>query len=183
MGILSLVATMIENLKSGIIYSYLTNSEQSQDDFNDLNVFKFVFFIFAVIVLFVQIRIWIFKVGDKFKIGIRALEVNEFSLGKSTLQIALIIATLQICGISYWIYQGRRNTSDPLIDTIKSYVFSTLLGHNFIGIVWVVTNPNMYKYYKNELKFLTSFKCPQLCTNVVEPDDERNWSNLNSNTL
>ena len=163
-----MVATIIEDLKSGIIYSYLTNSEKSQEEINNLKVFKVVFFIFAFIVLFVQIRIWVFKVGNKFKIGIRSLDVNEVSLGKITLQIALIIATLQICGILYWIFQGRPNTSDPLIDTIKSYVFSTLVGHNFLGIVWVVTTPNMYQYYKNEFKFLTYFKCPQFC-NVKVP--------------
>ena len=148
---MSLIATLIENLKSGIVYSYLTNSDKSQEAFNDLKVFKAVFFIFTLIVLFVQIRIWVFKVGNKFKIGIRALEVNEDSIGTTTIQITLIIITLQICGILYWIYQGRPNTSDPLIDTIKSYVFSTLVGCNVVGIVWVVTTPNMYQYYKVSL--------------------------------
>ena len=168
MGLISLAATLIEDLKSGIIYSNLTNSEKNQHDLNNLKVFKAVFCTYALVVMLVQVRIWVFKVETKIKIGIRGLEVKEDSIGKITLQIALIITTLQICGILYWIFHGRPNTSDPLLDTIKSYVFSTLLGHNFVGIVWVVTTPNMYQYYKNELKSLTSFKCPQFCTKVVE---------------
>ena len=168
MGLISLAATLIEDLKSGIIYSNLTNSEKNQHDLNNLKVFKAVFCTYALVVMLVQVRIWVFKVETKIKIGIRGLEVKEDSIGRITLQIALIITTLQICGILYWIFHGRRNTSDPLLDTIKSYVFSTLLGHNFVGIVWVVTTPNMYQYYKNELKSLTSFKCPQFSTKVVE---------------
>ena len=174
MGLISLAATLIEDLKSGIIYSNLTNSEKNQHDLNNLKVFKAVFCTYALVVMLVQVRIWVFKVETKIKIGIRGLEVKEDSIGRITLQIALIITTLQICGILYWIFHGRRNTSDPLLDTIKSYVFSTLLGHNFVGIVWVVTTPNMYQYYKNELKFLTSFKCPQFCTKAVEKDVEKN---------
>ena len=174
MGLISLAATLIEDLKSGIIYSYLTNSEKSQKDFSNLKVFKVVFCTYALVVMVVQIRIWVFKVGNKIKIGIRGLEAKEDSIGEITLQMALIITTLLICGILYWIFHGRPNTSDPLIDTIKSYVFSTLLGHNFIGIFWVVTTPNMYQYYKNVLKFLTSFKCPHFCTKVVEKDVEKN---------
>ena len=177
MGIISLATTLIEDLKSGIIYSNLTNSEKSQNDLSNIKIFKVVFSIYALVIVFVQIKIWVFKVGNKFKFGIRALEANESSIGVITLQIALIIVTFQICGIFYWLFQGRPNTSDLLIDTIKSYVFSTLLSHNFVGIVWVVTTPNMYQYYKNELKLLTSFKCPQFC-NVKVPskvvDVERN---------
>ena len=174
MGLISLAATLIEDLKSGIIYSNLTNSEKNQHDLNNLKVFKAVFCTYALVVMLVQVKIWVFKVETKIKIGIRGLEVKEDSIGRITLQIALVITTLQICGILYWIFHGRRNTSDPLLDTIKSYVFSTLLGHNFVGIVWVVTTPNMYQYYKNELKFLTSFKCPQFCTKAVEKDVEKN---------
>ena len=174
MGLISLAATLIEDLNSGIIYSNLTNSEKNQHDLNNLKVFKAVFCTYALVVLLVQVRIWVFKVETKIKIGIRGLEVKEDSIGRITLQIALIITTLQICGILYWIFHGRRNTSDPLLDTIKSYVFSTLLGHNFVGIVWVVTTPNMYQYYKNELKLFTSFKCPQFCTKAVEEDVEKN---------
>ena len=69
-GLFSFSATMIEDLEHGLVYSYLTNSDPNTEDLNNLKVFKFILTLFVLTVFFVQVKIWIFKVGQGFNIGI-----------------------------------------------------------------------------------------------------------------
>ena len=157
-GLISLAATIIEDLKQGIVYSHLTNTNTNAEDLNNLNVFKFVLTLFILTVFFVQVKIWIFKVGHRFKIGIRSIELTQTSVGKQTFQIALALVTFNMGIVVYWVLQARFGTSDELINnTLKVYVITSMNTFN-IGIMWVATTPKMSEYYKNELKYLNVFK-------------------------
>ena len=106
-GLMSLAATMIEDLEHGIVYSYLTNSDPNTEDLNNLKVFKFILTLFVLIVFLVQVKIWIFKVGQGFKIGIRSIEFTQTSVGKRTFQIALALVTFNMGIVVYWVFQAR----------------------------------------------------------------------------
>ena len=81
-GLAAFAATMIEDLELGIVYSYLTNSDLNTEELNNLKVFKFILTLFVSIVFFVQVKIWVYKVRQGFKIGIRSIELTQTSVRK-----------------------------------------------------------------------------------------------------
>ena len=152
-GLMSFAAMMIEDLEHGLVYSYLTNSDPNTEDLNNLKVFKFILTLFVLIVFFVQVKIWIFKVGQGFKIGIRSIEFTQTSVGKRTFQIALALVTFNMGIVVYWVFQARFGSSDQFINTLKIYVITSMNTFN-IGLMWVATTPKMFEYYKIEFKTL-----------------------------
>ena len=144
---------MIEDLEHGLVYSYLINSDPNTKDLNNLKVFKFILTLFVLTVFFVQVKIWIFKVGQGFKIGIQSIEFKQTSIGKRTFQIALALVTFNLGIVVYWVFQARFGSSDQFINTLKIYVITSMNTFN-IGLMWVVTTPKMFEYYKIEFKTL-----------------------------
>ena len=152
-GLISLAATMIEDLEQGIVYSYLTNSHLKTEDLNNLKIYKFILTIFFSIVVFVQVKIWIFKVREHQSFDLQ----QTSSVGKRTFQTTLALITFNIGITSYWVFQSRYGTSEQFNNTLKIYVISAMNTFT-IGIMWVVTTPKMCEYYKNELGRLNVFK-------------------------
>ena len=154
-GLISLISTLLEDMPmDDPILAYLTNNDVNKEKMGDLRMLKFATILNLIVLVFVQVRIEIFKkmVDNRNESTTNQITDEEactninFGYSNSTFRILLVVICLGFLSVLDWLFRVRGRTEDIFLGRLRIIIFSQFLVGNVIPMILIKRNPNMYRY-------------------------------------